>query len=728
MVKRYPEWINMIAYPDFDADLLNDKSLFWRIESNHPFHTVIKSEDVLKINNYYHEPIIIRNGLWGSRIFLEPKQLYSIGIKYRSNIRLYMGLYYHGSNVPVKNWVLNPNLTDQSLDNLGNQSLDNKSTNNAIDWKDDFYIQDNFNTNINEINSKPLHLKIIIPDTRGEFVEISELFLVRHEAVETAKIDIESELNAISKTATSKDSNLPEIAVGIVTYNRKKHIAELLNQMKSINYPADKLKIFVVDNASTDGTDILLEQEFPEVNVLKNSENLGGSGGFNRFFTHLAGMDRPILNQQSQFSDNQQERTELAQNQHLPPFGWLIDDDAVVDKNTLIYLVRAIINDDSIAVAGSVMMDLENPSTVYEAGGDLFKDSFGWNANILHTDASNLQHVNEKTWESGYAGAYSLIFRTELIHQVGIWRDYFLHVDDCEWSLRIKRLTGKRVVIALDSLIWHVLQGSKKPFTTLRYYETRNFLDYFAGCNVIEESFLDRTQSGINQNENACSEYEKYKYIDKNPLLKVMIQTTLMGLKQLAIKRDDLCCFHIKGIDDFFEGRFGKQPLERSALFVPDIKSLFDEYKNDRENRGRYPKKAFIVREINRYMNDGFDYEGGIISKIREISPQTVIVEASTHHNIRNPFLLKLVVLIKMVITFFLPSNGVVILPFWNESVIPNNLAKYTAVFENGQYSLYKANRIKSVGNTLKILWKTSLNALKILKNKFNPKASNVSF
>ncbi|MBF0413316.1 MAG: glycosyltransferase family 2 protein [Desulfamplus sp.] len=691
MVKRYHEWINMIAYPNFDVAFLSDKSLFWRIEANHPFHTVIKSEEVLKINNYYHEPIIIRNGLWGSRIFLEPKQLYSIGIKYRSNIRLYMGLYYHGSNIPVKNWVLNPTVDNQSLDNLNNQ---------AVDWKDYFYIQDNFDTNVIDINSKPLHLKIIIPDTGGEFIEISELFLVRHEDIETVKIDIESGLNA-----TPNDSNLPEIAVGIVTYNRKNHISALLNQMKSINYPADKLKIFVVDNASTDGTDTLLEKEFPEVNVLKNSENLGGSGGFNRFFTHLASMDKEV-----------------------PPFGWLIDDDAVVDKNTLIYLVRTIINDDSIAVAGSVMMDLENPSTVYEAGGDLFKDSFGWNANILHTDASNLLHVNEKTWESGYAGAYSLLFRTELIHKVGIWRNYFLHVDDCEWSLRIKRLTGKRVVIALDSLIWHVLQGSKKPFTTLRYYETRNFLDYFSGCKSVETSYLDNTPSGVSLTEPTCSEYDKSQYVDKKPLLKVMIQTTLMGLKQLVIKRDDLCHFHIKGIDDFFEGRFGKQPLERSALFFPDIKSLFDEYKNDQNNRGRYPKKAFIVREINRYMNDGVDYEGDIISKIREISPQTVIVEASTHHNIRNPFLLKMVVMVKMVIAFFFPSKGIVILPFWSESVIPNNIAKYTAVFENGQYSLYKANRIKAVGNTLKILWKSSLNALKIVRNKFNPKASHVSF
>ncbi|MBF0203383.1 MAG: hypothetical protein HQK67_03515 [Desulfamplus sp.] len=380
-------------------------------------------------------------------------------------------------------------------------------------------------------------------------------------------------------------------------------------------------------------------------------------------------------------------------------------------------------NNDSIAVAGSVMMDLENPSTVYEAGGDLFKDRFGWKANILHTDAGNLMHVNEKTWNSGYAGAYSLLFRTEVIRQVGIWRDYFLHVDDCEWCLRIQRMTGKKVVIALDSLIWHVLQGAKKPFTTLRYYETRNFLDYFASCG------------------------------DKKALLKVMLQTMLMGLKQLSIKRDDLCHFHIKGIEDFFEGRFGKQPLERSALFLSGIPDLLDEYKKD---NGKYPDKIFIVKEINSYMNDGVDYEGNIITQIRTISPKTTIIEASMHHDdrgvrhgdgfktldpssieipfigknfyVRRPLWIKMLLIIKMLKAFFIPSGEMVILPFWNESVIANNLGKYTAVFENGQYSLYKMNRMKTIYITIKIIWQNCFHAVKIAKNQFNSKSSHVSF
>lgn len=703
-------WSNMIAYPEFEVDDLDDKSLFWRIEATHPFYTVIKNGDTfnlpsghssnsvgkgVKLNNYYHKPVVIRNGLWGSRIFLESEEKYTISMSYKSSIRLYLGLYEHNSHTPLKNWVLNPARSDLV-------------SNGIVDW------QDTFSLNNKSFNRKPLHLKIIIPDTGGEFVELAGIGLF------LAKSHVDIDLSVLQ---------LPEIAIGIVTYNRKKYIAALLNQIRSINYPADKLRIFVVDNASTDGTDTLLQQEFPEVTVLRNSENLGGAGGFNRFFKHLAAMPQHSINQQKIIDEPPPSAVKPEWRDGykgtLPPFAWLIDDDAVIDKNTLIYLVRAALNDDSIAVAGSVMMDLENTSTVYEAGGDLFKDRFGWDANILNTDAQNLMHVNEKIWSAGYAGAYSLLFRTEVIRQVGIWRDYFLHVDDCEWCIRIKRMTGKRVVIALDSLIWHVLQGAKKPFTTLRYYETRNFLDYFAGrgCSLTCDNV-----SEVSIRENNDSEGCKLGYSDKRALLKVMIQTILMGLKQLAIKRDDLCHFHIKGIEDFFEGRFGKQALERSALFCPDIQALLDEYKKDENNSGRYPTKVFIVREINRYMNDGIDYEGTIVSQIRAISPQTTIVDASINHNIRNPFLLKIVVILKMFTAFFMPSEGVVILPFWNESVIPNNLAKYTAVFENGQYSLYKAGRMKAIGNVFKILWKSFFNALRIFRNRFDPKASHVSF
>lgn len=649
MKQPHLPWDNLIAYPDFETPLINEKSLFWRIESNHPFFTLEHSQgdpdltkmakSGLRISNYYHEPVVIRNGFWGSRLFLEIDTKYTIGLCYSSDIRLYLGLYHDDSHLPVKFWVLEP-------------------TKSKVTWQNDF-IWDRRLFSDQYSSKHPLHLKFIIPDTCGGFVELKGLFL---------------------NQSPCGAASWPDIAVGIVTFNRRNHLKSLLRQLIEINYPKDQIHIFIVDNASTDGTFEMLKSDFPKVTVLKNEKNLGGSGGFNRFFKHLATMKAP------------------------PECGWLIDDDAAIDKNTLLYLVRALRQDESVAVVGSVMMDVENPAMVYEAGGDLFKDRFGWKANIIHANVDNLGHVKERVWEVGYAGAYSLLFRTDIIHEAGIWRDYFLHVDDSEWCLRIQRKTGKKVVIALDSLIWHVLQGAQKPFTSLRYYETRNFLDFFS-------------ETG-----------------DKKALLKVMVQTLLMGGKQLIIKRRDLFDYHIKGIEDFLEGRFGKQELHRTALILPDMQSLFEAYKH---KKGKYPDKLFLVREINAYLNDGKDHEGEIIKAVRRLSPSTSIIEASFHRSnnaLRNgdrfkcfhPPSCRIILLFKMAKSFFFPCKGLVILPFWNESIIPNNLASFTAVAENGQFSLYEAHPIRSMGMVIRTFFKTCGWWIKVMGEKIKTKTSHV--
>jgi len=64
----------------------------------------------------------------------------------------------------------------------------------------------------------------------------------------------------------------------VVTFNRKALLRVCLGSLFAQTRPIEQ--ILVVDNASTDGTNILLREEFPEVEVLRLAENSGGSGGF----------------------------------------------------------------------------------------------------------------------------------------------------------------------------------------------------------------------------------------------------------------------------------------------------------------------------------------------------------------------------------------------------------------------------------------------------------------
>lgn len=69
-----------------------------------------------------------------------------------------------------------------------------------------------------------------------------------------------------------------KVAAVVVTYNRKELLRECLQALLNQTRPLDE--IIVVDNASTDGTDQMIPEEFPQITHVRLPENIGGAGGF----------------------------------------------------------------------------------------------------------------------------------------------------------------------------------------------------------------------------------------------------------------------------------------------------------------------------------------------------------------------------------------------------------------------------------------------------------------
>ena len=63
------------------------------------------------------------------------------------------------------------------------------------------------------------------------------------------------------------------LSIVIVTWNAYKYVEECLRSLAPIC--ADNAEVIVVDNASSDGTPQLIEQEFPNVKLLRNESNCG---------------------------------------------------------------------------------------------------------------------------------------------------------------------------------------------------------------------------------------------------------------------------------------------------------------------------------------------------------------------------------------------------------------------------------------------------------------------
>ncbi len=236
----------------------------------------------------------------------------------------------------------------------------------------------------------------------------------------------------------------PTVLIIIVTYNKKGYVTRLLKSLREIRFK--NYDILVVDNASKDGTYDHLRKTFSKVMCIHNRENLGGSGGFN---TGLR----------------------FAYKQEKYKYLWLLDDDVVVSEDSLKNLVDVLEKSDDIAVAGSQMCQLDNPEVTNEVGAyvDLERGCL-----ILNRHLTRKINNSSGIFDVDYVAAASMLVDAAVAKRAGLMEEFFIHFDDVDWCLRIKKM-GYRVVAVADSVIWH-LSAAEKPITWQQYYDVRNML------------------------------------------------------------------------------------------------------------------------------------------------------------------------------------------------------------------------------------------------------------
>jgi len=74
------------------------------------------------------------------------------------------------------------------------------------------------------------------------------------------------------------DSDWPLVSIVFVAYNRRDELAISLEHVfDRLDYPADRLEVIVVDNASEDETAEMVRERFPRAELIRNPENVGAS-------------------------------------------------------------------------------------------------------------------------------------------------------------------------------------------------------------------------------------------------------------------------------------------------------------------------------------------------------------------------------------------------------------------------------------------------------------------
>lgn len=83
--------------------------------------------------------------------------------------------------------------------------------------------------------------------------------------------------------------NLPLLSINLVVNNGENFIRRSLDSVKKQDYPPELLEVNILDNNSTDQTREIIRQEFPEFNLMENSDNVGFWAGQEKLFPQNRG-------------------------------------------------------------------------------------------------------------------------------------------------------------------------------------------------------------------------------------------------------------------------------------------------------------------------------------------------------------------------------------------------------------------------------------------------------
>src|SRR5277367_5052072 len=94
----------------------------------------------------------------------------------------------------------------------------------------------------------------------------------------------------------------PRVSIVIVNWKTPKLLAQCL-QMIKLDPESDVFEVWVVDNASNDGSVEMLKSDFPYVKVIANTENTGFSKGCNQAIPLTTGPYILLLNPDAEVKD-----------------------------------------------------------------------------------------------------------------------------------------------------------------------------------------------------------------------------------------------------------------------------------------------------------------------------------------------------------------------------------------------------------------------------------------
>jgi GT2 family glycosyltransferase len=249
-------------------------------------------------------------------------------------------------------------------------------------------------------------------------------------------------------------------AAVIVNWNGGEYLVACLESVLAATRPKGGLKVYVVDNGSTDGSVEMVENQFPEIKLIKNGENLGFAEGNN------VGLRQAL-----------KDGAECLV---------VLNNDTQVESQLFVGLLSAV--KEKVGIVSPKIyfapgrefhyhryQESERGKVIWYAGGIIdWQNVLSWHRGINEVDQGQF----DRTQKTEFATGCCMLLTRKVAEGVGFFDPaYFAYWEDNDLCQRAKR-AGFKIIYEPQGRLWHFNAGSSGgPGSKIhQYYLTRNRL------------------------------------------------------------------------------------------------------------------------------------------------------------------------------------------------------------------------------------------------------------
>jgi N-acetylglucosaminyl-diphospho-decaprenol L-rhamnosyltransferase len=236
---------------------------------------------------------------------------------------------------------------------------------------------------------------------------------------------------------------MTDVSIIVVNWNTRGLLADCLNSIKQTAGDLG-IEIIVVDNASTDGSQEMVRQSFPQVRLIKNIENVG-------------------------FARANNQAIEASQGRYV----LLFNSDALAQPGALRAMVAYADGYPDIGIVGAQLL---NGDGSFQASYTRFPTL--WREFLILSGLGRLlfgpwypSHGPDQSravTDADYVEGACMLARREAVEQVGgLDEGYFMYAEEVDWCFGMRR-AGWRVVYLPQARIIHLGGGSSSKGSARR--------------------------------------------------------------------------------------------------------------------------------------------------------------------------------------------------------------------------------------------------------------------